>query len=63
MSAAGSKQKWLESLLSQVTYSYNQPGKVVVNKAPDGHASPNRADSLMIAFAPVSAGITVIGMF
>ena len=53
----------LKSELSQVTYSYNQSGKVVVNKAPDGHASPNRADSIMIAFAPASAGISVIGVF
>lgn len=52
----------LKSELSQVTYTYNQAGKVVVNKAPDGHASPNRADSVMIAFAPVSRGIQLYGM-
>jgi hypothetical protein len=38
-------------------------GKVLVNKAPDGHASPNRADSVMIAFAPVKRGIQMIGVF
>jgi phage terminase large subunit len=43
--------------LSQVTYQYNRAGKVLVNKAPDGQASPNRADSVMIAFAPVSKGV------
>jgi hypothetical protein len=53
----------LKSELSQVTYTYNQAGKVVVNKAPDGHASPNRADSVMIAFAPVSRGIQFLGVF
>ena len=53
----------LKSELSQVTYQYNAAGKVLVNKAPDGHSSPNRADSVMIAFAPVSAGISIIGVF
>jgi phage terminase large subunit len=47
----------LKSELSQVTYQYNAAGKVLVNKAPDGHASPDRADSVMIAFAPVKRGI------
>ena len=28
----------LKSELSQVTYTYNAAGKVLVNKAPDGHA-------------------------
>jgi phage terminase large subunit len=52
----------LKSELSQVTYEYNSVGKVVINKAPAGHASPNRADSLMIAFAPVvSSGFSIIG--
>ena len=53
----------LKSELSQVTYTYNAAGKVQVNKAPDGHASPNRADSVMIAFAPVSLGVQLIGVF
>jgi phage terminase large subunit len=53
----------LKSELSQVTYTYNAAGKVLVNKAPDGHASPNRADSVMIAFAPVSRGFEIIGIF
>ena len=38
-------------------------GKVLVNKAPDGHASPNRADGVMIAFAPVSRGMHFLGVF
>ena len=53
----------LKSELSQVTYTYNAAGKVQVNKAPDGHASPNRADSVMIAFAPVSLGVQLVGVF
>jgi phage terminase large subunit len=52
----------LKSELSQVTYTYNAAGKVVVNKAPDGHSSPNRADSVMIAFAPINRGVQYIGM-
>ena len=53
----------LKSELSQVTYTYNAAGKVIVNKAPDGHASPNRADRVMIAFAPVNRGVQLIGIF
>ena len=39
--------------LSQPTYSQNNTGKIVVDKMPDGSRSPNRADSVMIAFAPI----------
>ena len=46
-----------------MTYIYNAAGKVLVNKAPDGHASPNRADRVMIAFAPVNRGVQFIGIF
>ena len=54
----------LKSELSQVTYEYNSVGKVVINKEPAGHASPNRADSLMIAFAlVVSSGFEIIGVW
>jgi hypothetical protein len=37
--------------LSQPTYDINTVGKIVINKMPDGTASPNRADAVMIAFA------------
>lgn len=39
--------------LSQPTYKQNNNGKILVEKMPDGARSPNRADSVMIAFAPV----------
>lgn len=39
--------------LSQPTYSVNSVGRIVVDKAPDGTASPNLADAVMIAFAPL----------
>lgn len=42
--------------LSQPTYGTNGAGKVLVNKAPDGTRSPNRADAVMIAFAPRKTG-------
>lgn len=42
----------LTSELSQPTYHPNDAGKIVVDKAPDGAASPNMADAVMIAFAP-----------
>jgi hypothetical protein len=38
--------------LSQVTYSLNSVGKILVDKAPDGMRSPNLADAVMIAFYP-----------
>lgn len=36
--------------LSQPTYTINQVGKIVIDKAPDGTKSPNLADAVMIAF-------------
>jgi hypothetical protein len=42
----------LTSELSQPTYNFNETGKMLVNKKPDGTKSPNLADSIMIAFAP-----------
>lgn len=39
--------------LSQPTYSQNSNGKILVDKKPDGARSPNKADSVMIAFAPI----------
>lgn len=38
--------------LSQPTYSLNIAGKIVVDKKPDGTASPNDADGIMIYCAP-----------
>ncbi len=43
----------LISELSQPTYAENNVGKIVIDKIADGGKSPNLADSLMIAFAPV----------
>jgi phage terminase large subunit len=43
----------LKRELSQPTYSKNGAGKILVNKQPDGTASPNRADSVMICFAEI----------
>ncbi|MGH7241451.1 MAG: TerL protein [Candidatus Saccharimonadales bacterium] len=39
--------------LSQPTYSQNAVGKIVIDKMPDGTRSPNLADALIIAFAPI----------
>lgn len=39
--------------LSQPTYSVNGVGKIVVDKKPNGTKSPNLADSVMIAYAPM----------
>lgn len=39
--------------LSQPTYALNGAGKILINKKPDGTKSPNKADAVMILFAPV----------
>ncbi len=46
------KAPWVDKLvteLGQVTYGYQNGGKVIVNKAPAGTKSPNMADALVIA--------------
>lgn len=42
LSPAIEELRELKSELSQVTFTYNAAGKIIVNKAPDGHSSPNR---------------------
>lgn len=39
--------------ISQPTYSQNNNGKLLVDKMPDGTRSPNLADAIVIAFAPI----------
>jgi hypothetical protein len=39
--------------LSQPTYYQNEVGKIIIDKMPDGTVSPNLADAVMIAFAPI----------
>lgn len=41
----------LSGELSQPTYSLNNAGKIMVDKAPEGGKSPNLADSVMIAYS------------
>lgn len=41
--------------LSQPTYSINTAGKIVIDKQPDGLASPNLADAVMMVYSPASA--------
>ena len=43
----------LTAELSQPTYSENGAGKILIDKSPDGSRSPNLADAVMIAYAPV----------
>jgi hypothetical protein len=38
--------------LSRPTYMQNNVGKIIVDKTPEGVASPNLADAVMIAFSP-----------
>lgn len=47
--------------LVQPRYKLNATGKVVIDKAPDGMASPNLADALMMAFNPTLALTEVWG--
>lgn len=39
--------------LSQPTFRTNDAGQIIINKSPENSMSPNLADSLMIAFAPI----------
>ncbi len=45
--------------LSQPTYQRNTAGKILVDKAPDGAASPNLADAVMMAFAPRRLALSI----
>ncbi|EAS6352220.1 TerL protein, partial [Salmonella enterica] len=45
--------------LSQPTWSRNTVGKILVDKQPDGTKSPNLADSVMIAYAPMEMPIVI----
>lgn len=45
--------------LSQPTYKRSSRGKIQIDKAPDGTKSPNMADSVMIAFAPIRRGLKI----
>lgn len=49
----------LATELSQPTYTKNGTGKILVNKQPDGTASPNRADSVMICFNPQVSSLNI----
>lgn len=45
--------------LSQPVWVQSKTGKVMVDKQPDGVASPNLADTVMMAFAPKRLGVVV----
>ncbi|MFS7219857.1 TerL protein [Rahnella inusitata] len=53
------KRGKLISELSQPTYSVNGVGKIIVDKKPDGTKSPNLADSVMIAYAPMNTALDI----
>lgn len=45
--------------LSQPTYTINQVGKIVINKAPEGTKSPNLADAVMICYQPATRALDI----
>lgn len=45
--------------LSQPTYEKDGTGKILINKTPEGTSSPNKADGVMMRFAPLSAVIEI----
>lgn len=45
--------------LSQAQWKQSLTGKIMVDKTPDGMLSPDRADALVMAFAPRDGGITI----
>ena len=42
----------LRSELAQITYKHNAAGKILIDKAPKGHKSPNLADAVAMVYAP-----------
>lgn len=50
--AIGSNFTKLIGELSQPTYTINNTGHILVDKAPEGQPSPNYGDAVMIAYAP-----------
>lgn len=53
ISSSLSEKNKLINELSQPTYIQNNVGKMVIDKLPEGARSPNLADAVMIAFAPL----------
>jgi hypothetical protein len=53
----------LKNELAQVLYGHNPNGKIFIQKTPAGYRSPNLADAIKMAFAPVPLGIQFIGIF
>ena len=47
--------------LSQPTYFLNGMGKMVIDKAPKGTKSPNRADAVMMCYWPITFAKVLIG--
>jgi phage terminase large subunit len=48
--------------LSQATYRTNELGKIIIEKKPNGVKSPNQADAVVIAYAPIeSAPVEITG--
>ncbi len=45
--------------LSQPTYTINQVGKIVIDKAPEGTKSPNLADAVMICYQPATRALDI----
>lgn len=53
----------LKTELAQIKRKENRAGKTEIDKSPDGRPSPNRADAVMMAFAPEQKGVSLIGVF
>ena len=53
ISSAVTDYRKLMSELSQPTFLEDKVGRLIIDKMPDGSVSPNLADAVMIAFAPV----------
>lgn len=52
ISSAMAEKARLLIQISQPTYSQNQAGKILIDKQPDGTASPNLGDAVMMVYAP-----------
>ena len=58
-----SELRQLKSELAQVVYKTDSAGKILIDKTPDGHRSPNLADAVMIAGVPENqSNFQIIGV-
>lgn len=52
LSSSIGELRQMKTELSQIAYHHTTAGKILIDKSPEGHRSPNLADALMMCMAP-----------